>query len=285
MQQIVDFIIRFKEYITLVALIIISMSLISLGDLSRIGGFRTVLVGAFSWFSETFSIIPNTNALKNENKALRDLNLTLSNEITFSRKALLENDNLKEMLALKDNSSYKYEPASVVERTTIEMRNYFMIDKGSKAGICAGMAVRTASNLIGIVSGTTSNYSMVEGMNNREIKVSAKTERVGVDGLIVWEGGDKLIFRNVPTSYDVKIGDNIVTSDMSSRFPSNIPIGKVTSKKQEVGNLFTKIEVTPYMDLSDVQQVFVIKHIKDPEREHLINRIDQLIQNRKFTKK
>ena len=281
MQSLIDFILRFKEYITLVALVIISMSIISMGDVSQIGGFRTFLVGVFSVFTETFDIIPNPSAVKNENNAMRELNLTLSNEVMQTRHATIENENLKKLLGLKTINQYKYIAANVIGRTTIEMRNYFFIDKGSKAGICTGMSVRTASNLTGIVSGTTSNHSIVETLTNSNIRIYASLTKDGTDGLITWDGGNYFLLKNIPTTTNIKVGDDISTSNVVSRFPAGIPIGRVTAINQEHGNIFSNIRVEPYLDISKAQQVFVIQTIPDPERYRLIRNLDKQLEYRK----
>lgn len=281
MQKIVDFIIRFKEYITLVALSLMCLSLISMGDISQIGGFRTFLVGTFGWVRETFSFIPNPQALKNENKALRELNLMLSNEVTKMHRAIAENENLKELLDLKLKKEYEYIPASVVSRTTIEMRNFITLDKGKSSGIKNGMIVRTATNIAGIIAGVTENYCLVESIKNREIKIPSIIRRSGVDGLLVWEGSDDFILKNISKTLDIKIGDDVSTSDFSSRFPKELPIGKVTEISEEQGDLFLKVKVKLNSDVSQVGQVFVINYIPDPQREKLIKEIDELIKSRK----
>lgn len=281
MQKLIDFIIKFKEYITLLALSIMCMSFISMGDISRIGGFRTFLVGAFGWVRESFAFIPNPQALRSENKALRELNLMLSNELTKTQRALADNDNLKELLALKEKNEYEYIPASVVGKTNIEMRNHFMLDKGEKSGVKPGMVVRTAANVTGIVAGVTENYSLVESIKNREIKIPAKIARSGVDGLIVWQGGEELKLMNIPKAFDIKKGDRVVTSDFTSRFPKDLPIGYISDIQEEQGELFLKVNVKPYSSLTEVEQVFVIKHMPDPEREKLIKELDELIKARK----
>jgi rod shape-determining protein MreC len=281
MQKFIEFVIRFKEYITLVSLVIICFCLISMGDVTNIGGFRSVLVGTFGWFREAFSFIPNTGALKNENKALRDLNLQLSQEVTRMRKSLLENENLKEMLNLKQKNEFEYVSADVVGRTTIEMRNYMMVNKGSSSGVQDGMAVRTAAGIAGLVIGTTKNYALIESLQNREIKVSSKVLRSSIDGLLVWEGGNDYLLKNVPKSFDIKVGDVIVTSDFSSRFPKDIPVGVVEKLSEEAGDLFLKIYVRPAAEFSAVEQVFVIKYLPDPERQKLVEEIDELLKARK----
>ncbi|MBI5324779.1 MAG: hypothetical protein HZB41_05820, partial [Ignavibacteriae bacterium] len=104
MQGFINFVAKYKEYFTLVALVIISLSLISLGDVSRIGGFRTVVIGTVGWMQSVFTWIPKPGALQSENKSLRELNLQLSTEVTRMRNAVIENRRLREMLKLRENN-------------------------------------------------------------------------------------------------------------------------------------------------------------------------------------
>ncbi len=70
-QTIVDFITKFKEYFTFLALAVICFALISVGNINQISGFRSFMVVVTAWLQNSLSWIPNPNALRNENKALR----------------------------------------------------------------------------------------------------------------------------------------------------------------------------------------------------------------------
>lgn len=58
-------------------------------------------MGGIGWMQTAFSWIPNPLALKNENAALRELNLQLSDERAKIRQAIVENDKLRKMLEFK----------------------------------------------------------------------------------------------------------------------------------------------------------------------------------------
>jgi len=278
MQKIINFIVQFKEYISLLALIVLSLSLISLGDTSKIGGFRTVVIGTVGWMQELFSFVPNPRALEIENQAIRELNLRLSTEVTRMRQAILENEKLRKMIELKDRSDKQLIAAEVVGKSSVELRNYATLDKGRNTGIDYGMSVRTDAGLVGVIVGMTDNYSLVELISNRNVKISAKFQRTGINGIVVWEGGEYLQVKNIPESFDIKKGDEIVTSNFSNKYPNDIPIGKVSKIEMDPGSLFKKVYVKSNVMFSSLEQVFVVKEQPDPYRSALLKDMEDRLR-------
>jgi len=281
MQRIIYFIIKYKIYFTYISLTVISLSLISLGDSGKIGGFRAVVIGSIGWFQNTFSWIPNPVALKNENQALRELNLKLSSDVTKMQHSLLENEKLRDILEFKKRLNYDYEIAEIVGRITTDMRYYITLDKGAKNGIQTGMSVRNDAGLVGLVIASTDNYSAVELITNRNVKISAKNIRSGVYGIVDWEGGNYFYLNNIPRSFDIKIGDLIATSNFSNKYPDDIPIGEVVRFYEEKGEQFLRVLLKPSVNFSTLEQVFVIKKIQDPERNELVKKIEEKLRARR----
>lgn len=281
MQRIIDFVVKYRDYITLTALAVISLSLISLGDTNKIGGFRTIIIGTVGWIQNLFSWIPNPVALESENRALRELNLELSSEVIRMRQALLENHNLRELLELKKRQAQDYIFADVVGKSSIEMRNYIIIDKGRKQGIETGMSARTDAGLVGVVIGVDNNFSLIESIMNPNVKVSAKIQRNGYNGVVVWEGGEEFLMKNMPKSFDVKSNDLVVTTSFSSKYPADVPIGTVTDVRQEAGELFLKVKVKPFVNFSTLEQLAILKFIPNKEIHQLVQEVEETIKKRK----
>lgn len=277
MQSLINFIVRYKEFITFTALAVISLSIISISNVSQIGGFRTVVIAFIGVTQEAFAWIPNPGALKNENDALRELNLELSREVTRMRTAQVENLRLRDMLEFSVKSEKDIIPAEIVGKSVVDMRNYVTIDKGSRDSIQRGMPVRTDAGLVGIVMGSSQNYSLVETISNRNIRIAAKVDRTLIDGIVVWEGGEDFLLKNIPSSFDVQVGDRVSTSNFSNRFPELIPIGQVTEISEEQGSLFYDIKIKPFVNFKTIEQVFVIKTLPDPERLELIDKLQKEI--------
>lgn len=281
MQKLFNFITRYKIYLTYLALTVASLSLISLGDSGKIGGFRSIVIGSIGWFQSTFSWIPNPVALKNENQALRDLNLKLSSDVTKMQHSLLENERLREIIGFQKRLNYSYETAEIVGRVTTDMRYYVTINKGAKSGIETGMSVRSDAGLVGLIIAVTNNYSAVELITNRNVKISAKNLRSGIYGIVDWEGGNYFYLNNIPRSFDIKVGDLIASSNFSNKYPDDIPIGEIVKFYEEKGGQFLKVLLKPTVNFSTLEQVFVVKKIPDPERNELIKLIEEKIRARR----
>jgi len=281
MRELVNFVKRFRDFIAFTALIIISLSLISMGNVSRIGGFRTVVIGTIGWLQELFAWIPNPGALKSENRALRNLNFQQSSEVIKMRRALIENQKLREMIGFKTDNQEKVLSAEIIGKTSIELRNYLTINRGENDGVQQGMAVRTDAGLVGIVMGISDNFSLIETIMNRNIKISVVIQRTLINGILVWEGGDNFLLKYIPESYDVQAGDVLLTSNFSNKYPVDIPIGQVVNIENDETSLFLRIEVKLFANLATLQQVFVVLQVTDKERKKMIADMEERLKTLK----
>lgn len=280
MRGFIGFVVRFKNTITLIALVVMSLSFMSIGNLSELGGFRAVIVGSIGWIQSVFSWIPNPVALKAENTALRELNLQLSVEAARSRQAMLENATLRSMLKLPPLTDHKLIAADVIGKTTTQQRNYATINKGRADGVREDMSVINDAGLVGIVIGASDHFAVLQLLINRDTRVSAKVQRTRVDGIVQWEGENILVLKNVPRTLDVRVGDRILTSNYSARYPSNIVIGTVQQSDDEANTLFRRIVVAPAVNFSTLEQVFIVDAKPNPERVALERLIDERVPGR-----
>ena len=275
MRRLIDFVVRFKNYITLSTLVVMSFALMSVGNLSQLGGFRAVIVGSIGWMQSLFAWIPNPVALKSENVALRELNLQLAVESARSRQSMVENATLRKMLELPQYTDYTLIAADVVGKTTTQLRNYATINKGTEDGVREGMSCITDAGLVGIVIGASQHYAVLQLLINRDTRVSAKDQRTRVDGIIQWEGENFLVMKDVPRAYDVQAGDLILTSAYSARYPAHIVIGRVLEVGEESNSLFRRIVVESAVNFATLEQLFVVDTRSSAERSELERRTEE----------
>jgi rod shape-determining protein MreC len=280
MQRFIAFVVRYKNYITLCALVVMSFSLMSFGNLAQLGGFRAVVVGSIGWIQSLFAWVPNPVALKSENLALRELNLQLSVESARSRQAMVENATLRRMLELPKLTEYKLIAADVEGKTTTQLRNYATINKGTKDGVKEGMSCITDAGLVGRIIGTSEHYAVIQLLLNRDTRVASKVQRSRVDGIVTWDGESFLSLKDVPKSFDVQVGDVILTSNYSSRYPANVVVGRVTRVDEENNSLFRRVVVEPAVNFSTLEQVFVVNYIPNDERLRLERETEERARQR-----
>ena len=66
---------------------------------------------------------------------------------------------------------------------------------------------------------------------------------------------------------NVQTGDQMVTSNVSSKFLPGLLIGYVSSVKKDANNLTTSGEVTPAVDFEHLEEVLVITKLKSQLEE------------------
>ena len=266
MKRLFDILSLFKEYFILALFILISLSLLAQNDNVQIRTIRALALAAVGSLQDAFGFIPNYFDLKQENRVLREQNVNLADEVSRLREAKLENIRLRQLLDLKERSHFDYAGANILGKNLQLMRNTITLDVGEENGVRVNMPVVSDAGLVGKIEATSSSYAVVQILLNKEFRASAKVQRGRVDGIIVWQGGDNVLLKNVAKTLDVQVGDVVITSDYSSFFPAGIKIGVVSRTEQPQSELFQIIEVKPSVDFARLEEVFVAKYIADSSR-------------------
>lgn len=263
-----EIIFSLKEYLILTLLVIISLILLFSNDNSQIRFLRAFAIGAFGTVQSGLSAIPNIFEIEQENKYLRETNIKLSNEISYLKETKLENIRLSKLIGLKENINLGVVSAKIVNKSLIQTRNTITIDIGSNDSVRINMPVITDDGLVGKVVALSGNYSIVQILYNKDLKLTVKDQRSRVDGILNYDGTGNLLMTNVPKSADVKTGDMIITSEYSNNFPAGIPVGSVL-EEGNLDNLFKKIVIQPVVNFKTLEEVFVLKYLPDKERAEL----------------
>ncbi len=273
MRRLIDILFVFKEYLLLAVFLLISILLLATNDSPQIRSIRTITVGAIGFLQDAFAFIPNYFDLKEENRILRAQNVTLADEANRMREASLENIRLRRLFELKNRTAYSYVAANVVGKTLQLLRNTVVLDVGANDGVAVNMPIVTEAGLVGKVNAVGADYAIGQLVLNKDFRASAKVQRGRVDGIVSWAGGDNLDLKNVAKTLDVQAGDVVMTSEYSSVFPPGIRIGIVSKTLQEQGALFQAVEITPSVDFSKLEEVFVVTSLPDTNRIALEQRL------------
>lgn len=264
----------FKEYITLAVCIVVSVYLLALNHTPQIRDLRSAAIAGLGMLQEPLDLIPNVLTLQRENTILRERNVHLANEVSLLRDAKLENFRLRRLLGLKERSVFSYVAANVIGKSQQPMRTTITLDVGERDGVKQNMAVVTDAGLVGKIVATSGRYSVAQILLHKDVRVSAQVERERVDGIVYWDGDERILrMKNTPRSASVKPGDVVVTSPYSTIFPPGVRIGIVSNVTLEQGALFLTIDVTPAADFSRMEEVFVITRVPDSSRVALEQRV------------
>ena len=177
-----------------------------------------------------------------------------------------ENKRLLEIIG-KEEDLREYEPihATVISRNPDQWEEKIIIDKGEVHGIEKNMAVMTANGLIGKVVLVTPFTSTVELLSteNRNFRVAAVIpgEEESAFGLI--EGYDRkrseLIMKRIDSSFEVEVGQKVISSGLGGIFPKGLLIGEVTEVSTDDYGLTKLAYIRPAADFSMLDHVIIAK--------------------------
>lgn len=164
---------------------------------------------------------------------------------------------------------YKKVAARVIANDSGDWFQVFRINKGSADGIQVGNNVMAGGGLVGIVTDTGANYATVRSIIDDSSRVSAMTMQSG-DTCIV--AGDLTLYKegrlritNIKKDADIKEGDRIVTSNISSAFLPGILVGYAADITIDSNQLTSSGYLIPVAEFSNLQEVLIITQVKETE--------------------
>ncbi len=197
--------------------------------------------------------------LQEENDRLRRTVENLKSELVQYREDHLEAERLRQHLALQHQYDFKFLAARVIGREQAALSKTVIINKGSAHGLKLGMPVVAPAGLIGRLTDVSWHTSKVLLIIDESSNVDVLVQRTRVQSILRGAGPRGCTLKYVSKIQDVKEGDIVVSSGMSTVFPKGFLIGVVSRvDRQEVG-LFANIRVTPFADFSKLEEVMVLE--------------------------
>ena len=207
-----------------------------------------------------------------DNESLREQVATLTMENTRLQSDSYELSRLRKLYELNQTyRQYRMTGARVLAKDTGNWFHVFRIDKGARDGIKPDMNVVGDGGLIGIVTDVGDNYATVRSIIDDVSRVSAmaiqSNDTCIVSGNLQLYANGKLKISDITDTADIKDGDAIVTSTVSSKFLPGILIGYAGDLKTDPDRLTRSGTLVPVADFETIQEVLVILDLKSEMRE------------------
>ena len=220
------------------------------------------------WLSDFTDNFKTMEELKKENESLQEKVDELTIDNTRLRQDQYELERLQELFKLDRNyADYEKIGAHVIAGNGTNWFSSFTIDKGSNDGIRKDMNVLAGSGLVGIVTEVGPDYAQVRSIIDDESNVSGMI--LSTSDLCMIRGDLKLMndgrikFEKLPNNDNtIEVGEQVVTSHISSRFLQGLFIGYISEIQVDSNNLTRSGYITPAVDFSKLQEVLVITSTK-----------------------
>ena len=227
-------------------------------------GLNTVAV----WISDQADRLDDIERLQEENRLLQEQVQTLTTDITNLQQDRYELEQLRSLYALDAQyEQYNKTGARIIAKDAGNWFHSFIINKGSDDGILPDMNVIAGAGLVGRVVECGTNWSRVQAVISDNASISgmvlSTADNLIVDGdLELYEQGLIRFSKLVDNADKVKIGEKIVTSNVSDKYLPGILIGYITEISTDPNNLTKSGTLTPVVDFEHLETVLVIMERK-----------------------
>lgn len=214
------------------------------------------------------SQITNLKDALEENIEMKARIEELVEENSRMQSEVFELQRLRELYELEqDYLHYDTVGARVIARDSGNWFQVFRINKGSVDGVRVDANVLAGGGLVGIVTDVGANYATVRAIIDDVSRVSAMAQQSGAGCIVagdltLYEDG-RLRINNVLRDADLKDGDRIVTSNVSSKFLPGILVGYAVDVTTDSTQMTKSGYLIPVAEFDSLQEVLVIRTLKE----------------------
>lgn len=212
---------------------------------------------------QLYSYIFKYESLAAENAALKEKLAQMEDDARRADAVARENDNLRAMLGLIDtHEDYKVVDSYIIAWGSVDWTNTITINRGTNAGIAAGMCAITANGeVVGLVTEAGTNYSVIKTVLDSSLGISATIAGSGYNGMVQGnysEGREDLLRMNyLPSDAVIRNHDQVVTSG-STVYPKGLILGNVVDADFDDTGVAKYALLQPAADIDTLEQVFII---------------------------
>jgi len=266
MQQIINFLIRYKNFLLFAFLLLLSL----IFTIQSHSYHRSKFVNSANFFSggiyssvsgiqDYFNLKEYNQQLLEENARIRET--VVVNDVVIQTPVSL--GILAPRVLLPDSiAQYHYIPAKVINNSYSKMDNFITLKAGSRDSLKPDMGVMTSKGIVGVVDKISERYSTVISILNTNFETNAKLKVSYHSGTLRWDGKNPNVMQLVDMQRQapVAVGDTIETSGKSAIFPKGITIGTVKSFSLDESKNFYTINVQLIHDMTSLGHVYVIEN-------------------------
>lgn len=196
--------------------------------------------------------------LKEENAALSKTINALKEENLRLKEAVIANMRLRKLLLFKETFRNPMVSAEVISEDPSSWFKTILLDKGSKDGIEKKMAVVTSEGMVGRIIEVSKSVSKVLLSTDHSSAIDVMVQRTRARGILEGRVNQTCQLKYILRADDVRMGDDIISSGLGGMFPKGLLLGRVSKIKKEGPGLFQYIEVTPSVDFTKLEEVFIV---------------------------
>lgn len=230
--------------------------------------FQKGMTTVGTYMKDTAERLSSITKLLEENEELKSKidELTVANTTLEQEK--YELTELRNLYQLDDAyQNYEKVGARIIGKDAGNWYHAFIIDKGSDDGLAIDMNVIAGGALVGRIIDVGPDWAKVQAIIADNASVSgmvlSSSDNLIVSGNLELYNQGFISFSKLVDDVDrVRIGDKIVTSNISDKYLPGILIGYISTIDDDSNNLTKSGTLTPAVDFEHMNVVLVIMELK-----------------------
>jgi rod shape-determining protein MreC len=219
----------------------------------------TTVSAAVTNYFESFAAL---RGAQTENEQLRQRVQELEMQVQGSQSLATENERLKSLLNLKEESKYPILTARVIGRDPSGWFNTAIINRGSVDGVKLNMPVVANGGLVGRIMSVAPLSSQVMLLTDDRSGVGGVVGELGASnalGVLRGTANKELIeMLYVPGSVEIQVGEPVFTTGQDTIYPPGLKIGEIVEVTKGSATTTHTILVKPSARLNSMQEVAVL---------------------------
>lgn len=211
---------------------------------------------AWQKLDEWGEIFSTLSSIASENQKLKEENTALKAEVVYTQKLLSQKKLTEEEGALASTLNKDYALSKVIGRSPLGSFGYLVLDKGSKQNVKTGSLVTYQGYLVAEVREVMYSQSVAWLISNPNLRLPVVLEKSGEKGLLAATLSG-LVVEDVPADALVEKNEAVFTSNVGSRYPEGILIGKVEEVEKEKAAIFQKLSVKQPFNLNRLEVITI----------------------------
>jgi rod shape-determining protein MreC len=228
--------------------------------------FRSYINDKIAAVKEGLQYFDSVRELQNENRLLKEENTRLKQEVNRNKEYALQNIRLRRLFQLSQLGDFDYILAEVVGRNPESPVAGLSLNRGRVDSIRTDMVVVSNRGLVGRIIYTGEHTSVVQLLLDKNIRVSCRIQRTRDLAIVASSGKNSLQLLYFPKTNDLRVGDIVVTSGLSSIYPKGIKIGAVEKIEEVKYGLYKKVKIKPAENFLSLEEVFIVRKKRDNEK-------------------
>lgn len=221
--------------------------------------------------SNYFTSISNLRSAQDENSLLKQRVEELELEMKSKEGLASENDRLKALLDLKEQTKYKVITARIIGRDPSVWFDSSIINRGSLDGVKLNMPIVANGGLVGRVTAVSPLTAQVDLITRDKSGLGAVIGEISSSNALGVVSGsskrDLLEMKYIAGSTEVQVGQSVFTTGQDGIYPAGLKVGEIVQVTSGSATTPHQILIQPAARLNTMQEVGVLLYEPPPRGE------------------